>query len=236
MMHISTEKKINIAIDGYSGCGKSTLAKDIADCLHYVYLDSGAMYRALTYFFQQNNIDYLNDQLLEKVLADIDIRFSRKNKDAILLLNGADISREIRTLKVSNEVSQTAQISRIRRFLVAKQKKLAAKKGVIMEGRDIGTVVLPEAEYKIFLTADTDIRVARRYQQLIQTGSKVSREKIRMNLEKRDLIDSTREDSPLKCADDALILDNTNLSREEQLSFVMKAIHKKFPWIINHCE
>jgi len=235
-MHHSSLHKINIAIDGYSGCGKSTLAKELADCLHYVYLDSGAMYRAVTLYLQENKIDYHQEDELKKALEKINIRFDRKNGDSLVFLNEIDVSRKIRNLAVSNEVSNTAKISMIRRFLVAKQKRLAVGKGVIMEGRDIGTVVLPLAEYKIFLTAETAIRVERRYSQLRDSGSKVNKESIRKNLEQRDLIDSTREDSPLKCADDALILDNTNLSREEQLQFVIKDIQEKFPHIVNYCE
>lgn len=232
----ATDKKINIAIDGYSGCGKSTLAKELADCLHYVYLDSGAMYRAVTFYFQENHIDYENEDKLLKALEQINIRFDRKNGESLIFLNEVDVSRQIRTLRVSNEVSKTAAISPIRRFLVAKQKKLAVKKGVIMEGRDIGTVVLPEAEYKLFITAQTDIRVERRYRQLKESGSTVSLESIRKNLEERDFIDSTRKDSPLLCADDAIILDNSHFTREEQLNFVIQDIRKKFPFIVNYCE
>lgn len=230
------ERRINIAIDGYSGCGKSTLAKEIADCLHYVYLDSGAMYRAVTYYIQENKIDYLKEDQLLKALEKINIRFDRKNGESLIFLNEVNVSKQIRTLKVSNEVSKTAALSPIRRFLVAKQKKLADKKGVIMEGRDIGTVVLPDAEYKLFLTAQTEVRVERRYRQLKESGSKASRESIRKNLEHRDFIDSSRKDSPLKCADDALILDNTNFTREEQLQFVLNDIEKKFPFIENYCQ
>ncbi|TVQ44700.1 MAG: (d)CMP kinase [Saprospirales bacterium] len=230
------EKRINIAIDGYSGCGKSTLAKEIADCLHYIYLDSGAMYRAVTHYFQENKIDYLQEDQLLKALENINIRFERKNVESLIFLNNENISKQIRTLKVSNEVSKTAALSPIRRFLVAKQKKLAINKGVIMEGRDIGTVVLPDAEYKLFLTAQTEVRVERRFRQLKESGSKVSKESIRKNLEQRDFIDSSRKDSPLKCADDALILDNTNFTREEQLNFVLNDLRKKFPFIVNYCE
>nr|MBS0037934.1 (d)CMP kinase [Saprospiraceae bacterium] len=227
--------KINIAIDGYSGCGKSTLAIDLAECLRYIYLDSGAMYRAVTLFFQQTHWDYRNPQQLQSALSEISIRFERNHQSAILLLNDRDVSSEIRNMKVTAQVSEIAKISAIRKFLVAKQKKSAAKKGVIMEGRDIGTVVLPNAEYKLFLTADTEVRVERRFLQLQQMGQIVDRGEIRKNLEDRDRIDSTREDSPLKCAEDSLILDTSNMDTLEQRNFVLRDLEKKFPRISNFC-
>lgn len=228
--------KINIAIDGYSACGKSTLAIDLAECLKYIYLDSGAMYRAVTLYFQKKGLNYLDSNDLDKGLESIEIGFDRSEGDAIIVLNGEDVSKEIRSLKVTDEVSQIAKISEIRRFLVAKQQRIAENKGVIMEGRDIGTVVLPRAEFKIFLTAESSTRVNRRYLQLKQAGIKASRESIKKNLEERDRIDSNRKDSPLKCAEDAMVIDNTHMSTKDQLFFVLKELAKRFPLIKNYCK
>ena len=234
-MSENTHSKINIAIDGYSGCGKSTLARDLAECLKYNYLDSGSMYRAVTFFFQNSHWDYNQPDQLKKALSEINISFKRVNNHSLLFLNDRDVSAEIRSMKVTSEVSQIAKISEIRKFLVYKQQKASVEKGVIMEGRDIGTVVLPQAEYKLFLTADTDIRVERRYLQLLEGGQKVLKEDIQHNLEERDRIDSTRADSPLMCADDALILDTSFMDTTEQRNYVLRDIGKKFPQVKNYC-
>ncbi len=228
--------KINIAIDGYSGCGKSTLAKDLAECLNYIYLDSGAMYRAVTLYFLQENIDYSDASQLSSALQNIRISFDQSGRNPVLLLNGEPVESELRSVEVNSEVSQIAKISEIRRFLVEKQQRIAQKKGVIMEGRDIGTVVLPEAEYKLFLTADTDTRTERRFQQLKDAGTPVDWGKIRENLIERDRIDSSRKDSPLRKAEDANTLDNTNLSRKSQLIKVLKELKEEFPGIHIPCE
>lgn len=230
-MHPPTTEKINIAIDGHSGCGKSTLAKDLAHCLNYIYLDSGAMYRAVTLFFQNSRLDYLNADQLHSGLQVINITFDQSNSQPRMLLNGKDVEEEIRSQIVNEEVSQIARISAIRRFLVEKQQRIAQEKGVIMEGRDIGTVVLPKAEYKLFLTAEIETRVRRRYEQLLANRRKADIDAIRKNLIERDRIDSNREDSPLKKAEDAIILDNTNLSRKQQLEWVLNDVIKRFDFI-----
>ncbi len=228
--------KINIAIDGYSGCGKSTLAKDLAECLNYIYLDSGAMYRAVTLYFLREKIDYTDAVDMKSALGNIRISFDQSDKNPVLLLNGEPVENELRSVEVNSEVSQIAKISEIRRFLVEKQQRIAQEKGVIMEGRDIGTVVLPEAEYKLFLTADTDTRTERRFQQLKEAGTPVDWNKIRENLIERDRIDSSRKDSPLRKAEDAKTLDNTNLSRKGQLIQVLKELKEEFPGINITCE
>jgi CMP/dCMP kinase len=235
-MHSRPFQKINIAIDGYSGCGKSTLARDLANCLNYIYLDSGAMYRAVTLYFLREGLDYSNPDVLKKALKNIRISFDQSGGNPVLLLNGKAVDRDIRSVEVNSEVSQIAKISKIRRFLVEKQQRIAESKGVIMEGRDIGTVVLPKAEYKLFLTADTDTRTERRYQQLKEAGSEVEREKIRANLRERDQIDSNRKDSPLRRAKDARRLDNTRLSRKGQLIEVLRDIKGRFPFLEMKCE
>ncbi|TVR83651.1 MAG: (d)CMP kinase [Saprospirales bacterium] len=230
-MHPTATEKINIAIDGYSGCGKSTLAKDLARCLNYIYLDSGAMYRAVTLFFQHSHLDYLRADELEQGLKDINITFDHSGEQPQMLLNGENVEKQIRSQTVNEEVSQIARVSVIRRFLVEKQKRIARNKGVIMEGRDIGTVVLPSAEYKLFLTAETETRVNRRYEQLMESDGKVDIDSIRKNLIERDRIDSSRKDSPLRKAADAIVLDNTNLSREQQLLWVVEDILRHFNFI-----
>ncbi len=216
-------KKINIAIDGYSSCGKSTLAKNLARELDYKYIDSGAMYRAVTLFLLQKNVDITNHEDVEKQLQDINIYFEYKNGTPITYLNGVNVEHEIRKMHVASHVSHVAVISAVRKKLVSQQQFLGKNRGVVMDGRDISTVVFPDAELKIFVTAEIDIRADRRFNELKAKGIEGNLEDIRSNLRDRDYIDSTREDSPLTQTEDAILLDNSNLDRESQL-------HKALEW------
>jgi CMP/dCMP kinase len=218
-------RKIIIAIDGFSSCGKSTLAKDLAKKLNYSYVDTGAMYRAVTYYIQENNIDCAYEELIDKALEDIHIDFEYdENGKQITILNGKNIEKEIRQPKVSDMVSQVSTIKHVRDYLVRQQQRLGKRKGIVMDGRDIGTVVFPHAELKIFLTADEEIRLERRYIELKNAGMELPREAVRENLKKRDYIDSHRKESPLRKADDAIVLDNTNLSQAEQVEWVLRNV------------
>lgn len=210
-------QKINIAIDGYSSCGKTTLAKELAKELGYTYISSGAMYRAVTLYFIENEVDIENQQQVEDSLKDISIRFETTGIENRTLLNGVDIEDEIRKMYVSQLVSPVSAISVVRRFLVEQQRLIGQEKGIVMDGRDIGTVVFPDAALKIFLTASIEERVRRRFEELKAKGLDVSVETVRENLTSRDHIDSTREDSPLKQAEDAIVIDNTNLTPAQQL-------------------
>lgn len=210
-------KKINIAIDGYSSCGKSTLAKDIAKKLDYKYIDSGAMYRAATLYFLDANIDIQDHEAVTQNLDKIEISFRYEDGKAITCLNGVNVEDRIREMRVARAVSHLAIISSVRHKLVAQQQALGKDKGVVMDGRDISTVVFPDAELKIFVTAEIDIRAERRTQELLAKGIEANLDDIRANLRDRDYIDSTREDSPLSQADDAILLDNSNLDRASQL-------------------
>jgi CMP/dCMP kinase len=221
-------KKIIIAIDGYSSCGKSTLAKALGKELHYAYVDTGAMYRAVTLHFLDNNVD-INDRnaVLDALNNDIEIHFERTKTGNHVFLNGKDIEEEIRTMRISEMVSPVATLSEVRRFLVAQQQKMGNRKGVVMDGRDIGTVVFPNAELKVFLTADKNIRTQRRFDELKNKGQVVDFEAIKRNLLERDLIDSNRADSPLRQADDAILIDNSNLTPAEQMQKVLDLVHQK---------
>ena len=210
-------KKINIAIDGYSSCGKSTLARDIAKELNYKYIDSGAMYRAVTLFLLNENIDVKNHQAVANCLNDIVIHFEYQNGKPITFLNGKNVERDIRKMHVANYVSHVAVVSAVRQKLVIQQQELGKDKGVVMDGRDISTVVFPDADLKIFVTAEIDIRAERRNLELQEKGIKANLEEIKSNLRDRDFIDSTREDSPLTQTDDAILLDNSSLDRASQL-------------------
>lgn len=209
---------IIVAIDGYSSCGKSTLARDLAEQLGYVHIDSGSMYRAVTLFLIQMHIDPADPDAVADALDQISIRFQYDNGLQHTLLNGRNVDEQIRDFAVNKLVSPVAAISAVRRFLVAQQRLLGTPGGIVMDGRDIGTVVFPEAELKIFLTASKHIRVERRYQELISQGVDTTREQVAESLAYRDLIDTTREDSPLTQAGDAVVIDNTDLTREQQLS------------------
>jgi cytidylate kinase len=216
-------KQIIIAIDGNSGCGKSSTAKALAKELRYIYIDTGAMYRAVTYFFIKNNID-LNDELdVTEALKQIDISFeynvdSGKNET---YLNGKNVEYQIRQMDVSKLVSPVSEISAVRRKLVEQQRRMGKEKGVVMDGRDIGTVVFPEAELKIFMSASLEVRAERRKLELYEKGSEVDIQDVIENLAERDRIDSSRNDSPLKKADDAIEIDTTNLTFDEQVNKIL---------------
>jgi len=216
-------KKIIITLDGYSSCGKSTLAKQMAAHLNYVFIDSGAMYRGITLYFIRHGIDVTNSDAVIEALKHIHLAFilNEKTGRADMYLNDENVEEEIRGLEVSNQVSQVAALEHVRIFSVAQQQLMGAQKGIVMDGRDIGTAVFPEAELKIFVTASPEVRVERRYQELVAKDPAITKAEIKANLEMRDHIDSTREFSPLKQAHDALVLDNSNLTREEQLDLAL---------------
>jgi cytidylate kinase len=218
---MSIQREIIIALDGHSACGKSTLAKDLANKLEYTYIDSGAMYRALTLFLLSRKIDFQSNKITKSLLSESGLEIKRNpESDNIIFLEGKDVTKEIRSSIVVQNVSEVSAIPVIREFLVIIQKKYGKEGGVVMDGRDIGTVIFPKAELKIFLTASTKVRVERRYQQNMLNGISVSKKEIEKNLIKRDHIDSTREISPLKCAEDAVIIDNSQITRTEQLAMI----------------
>jgi cytidylate kinase len=217
------EKKIIIAIDGFSSCGKSTLAKAMAKALEYVFVDTGAMYRAIALYFLRNSIPF-NDIAAQEALQAIELRFKYNSvsQKSDMYLNGENVEQEIRAMQVSQKVSEVATIPAVRAFAVAQQKAMGIDKGIVMDGRDIGTVVFPDAELKLFVTADPSIRLERRYQELLQTNPAILKEEVAANLQQRDLMDSTRTHSPLKQAEDAMVLDNTNLDRAQQFELAMQ--------------
>ncbi|MCA6439527.1 MAG: (d)CMP kinase [Sediminibacterium sp.] len=216
-------KKIIITLDGFSSCGKSTLAKQLARELNYVFIDSGAMYRAITLYFLRNRIDWNQDDAVQRALPDIslDFDYNEVTGTSDMLLNDENVELLIRDMLVSEHVSEVAANKWVREFAVAQQQKMGEKKGIVMDGRDIGTTVFPNAELKIFVTADPAVRVERRYKEMFEKNPKITIEEVKDNLEMRDYIDSNREFSPLRKADDAVILDNTNLTREEQLAVAL---------------
>lgn len=214
-------KKINIAIDGHSSCGKSTLAKALAEKLDFIYVDSGAMYRAVTLYFLEHAIDLDDQEAIGKALKEIQIRFERRSGGLLTCLNGRVVESEIREMRVSGMVSPVAAISSVRRAMVQQQQHMGESKGVVMDGRDIGTVVFPDAELKIFLTADPTERARRRFEELKAKGLTVSMEAVIQNLTERDYIDSNRADSPLRQADDAVVIDNTYLTPDQQLRIAL---------------
>ena len=225
-------KKINIAIDGYSSCGKSTIAKSIAEITSYIYVDSGAMYRAVTlHALNSGAIENgeVNEQKVISQLADLRIHFhyNEETKVSETILNGVNVEGKIRNLEIAGYVSKISAIKEVRTKLVELQQKMADTKGVVMDGRDIGTVVLPNAELKIFMTADNEIRAKRRFKELEDRGEHISLAKVINNIEQRDELDVNREESPLRQAEDAEILDNTYLTIEEQLAFAINLINKK---------
>ncbi len=220
--------KIIIAIDGWSSCGKSTLAKQLAGKLGYVYIDSGAMYRAITLFFLRNNINFDQEKKVLEALKKIkiDFRLNDSSGQSEIFLNNENVESEIRDLKVADKVSDVAAIKVVREFAVAQQQKLGEQKAVVMDGRDIGTVVFPHAALKIFMTAQIEVRVQRRYLEMKQKKPDTTIEEVKKNLETRDYIDSHREISPLRKAADAIELDNTNLTMDEQLNIALKIAEK----------
>lgn len=222
-------KKIIIAIDGNSGCGKSSTAKAIARELQYIYIDTGAMYRAVTLFFIQHDVDLQNDRDVSEALKEIDISFeynmaSGKNET---YLNGKNVEYDIRQMDVSNLVSPVSEISAVRRKLVEQQRRMGKTRGVVMDGRDIGTVVFPDAELKIFMTASLEVRAERRRLELQEKGVEVDLKEVIENLHNRDRIDSSRNDSPLKKADDAIEIDTSNLTFDEQVQKILVLVKEK---------
>jgi CMP/dCMP kinase len=226
------KEKIIIAIDGFSSTGKSTIAKLLAKKYNYVYVDTGAMYRAVSLFSKQNNLvgkEFLNKELLISKLDEISLSF-KFNKDigfAEMYLNELNVEKEIRSLEVSQLVSKVAEISEVRKKLVAEQQKMGENGGIVMDGRDIGTVVFPNADLKLFMTASADKRATRRYKELIDRGDDVNFEDILFNVQERDRIDSTREDSPLIQAEDAILFDNSNMGIDEQFERICNLVNRK---------
>ncbi|MDL2256741.1 (d)CMP kinase [Bacteroidales bacterium OttesenSCG-928-I14] len=225
-------KKIIIAIDGHSSCGKSTMAKDLAKAIGYTYVDSGAMYRAVTLYAIRNNIfegETLNLEMLKEHLPNIHISF-KKNEEtgrSETYLNGENVEKEIRGMEVANLVSPIAAVGFVREEMVKQQQAMGVEKGIVMDGRDIGTMVFPDAELKIFVTASAEVRAQRRLDELSGKDDKVSFQSVLENLQKRDYIDSTRKDGPLKKADDALVLDNSNISIQEQNEWLLNEFRKR---------
>ncbi|MCX8020855.1 MAG: (d)CMP kinase [Chitinophagaceae bacterium] len=217
-------KKIIITIDGYSSCGKSTLARQLADALGYVYVDSGAMYRAITLYFLRHHVDWTKDAEVKKALARINIEFLYRPEKGVseIYLNGENVEYIIRDLVVAEKVSEISALREVREFAVEQQRKIGKEKGIVMDGRDIGTVVFPDAELKIFMTADNAVRVERRFKELYQQNPNITIEEVKNNLEMRDYIDTHRPVSPLRKAPDALVLDNTHISCEEQFNIALK--------------
>lgn len=223
-------KKITIAIDGFSSTGKSTLAKQLAKHFGYIYVDTGAMYRAVAFFAMQNNLissDSFNKVELVNQLKDIMLEF-KFNTDlgfAEMYLNGVNVEKAIRTIEVSGFVSKVAEVSEVRAKLVEQQQEMGKNKAIVMDGRDIGTVVFPDAELKVFMTASASTRAQRRYDELLQKGDVVTYEEVLKNVEERDYIDTHREDSPLVMASDAVEIDNSYLNREEQFEAVLDLVN-----------
>ena len=224
------KKQITIAIDGFSSTGKSTLAKQLAQQLGYIYVDTGAMYRAVAYFAMQNqliSVDSFNKVDLVNQLKNIvlEFKFNSELGFAEMYLNGVNVEKAIRTIEVSGYVSKVAEVSEVRAKLVEQQQEMGKNKGIVMDGRDIGTVVFPDAELKIFMTASAATRAQRRFDELVQKGDSVSYDEVLKNVEERDYIDTHREDSPLVMAEDAVEIDNSHLTREEQFQAVLELVN-----------
>ncbi len=217
-------KKIIITIDGWSSCGKSTLAKQLAKVLGYVYIDSGAMYRAITLYFLRNHINWLDTDQVNNALNEITLafKFNKKTEQSEIYLNEENVEYVIRDLVIAEKVSDVAAIREVRTFAVAQQQKMGTQKGVVMDGRDIGTTVFPDAALKFFMTADVAVRVERRYIEMFEKNPNLTIEEVRANLEMRDYIDSNREISPLRKAADAVEIDNTYMTIEEQLKIALQ--------------
>ncbi len=219
-------KKIIITIDGWSSCGKSTLAKQLAKELAYTYIDSGAMYRAITLYFLRNHIDWTDDMEVKNALNEIHLHFEPniKSGESEIFLNDENVEYLIRDLIIADKVSDIAAIASVRTFAVAQQQKMGESKAIVMDGRDIGTTVFPDAELKIFMTADIATRVERRFKEMFEKNPNIVLEDVKHNLEMRDYIDSNREVSPLKKAEDAIVLDNTNIDMRQQLKIALDLV------------
>lgn len=223
--------KIIIAIDGHSSCGKSTLAKNVAKALKYGYVDTGAMYRSVTLFCIRKGLikeGVIDEESLKNQINTIDIsfRFNSENNHNDTFLNGENVEENIRTMEVSSLVSHVSALKIVRIAMVDQQRKMGVKKGIVMDGRDIGSTVFPQAELKIFLTAEPDIRARRRYQEILGNGKKANFEEVKQNLLERDDFDTNRKESPLRKADDALILDNSDMTREQGAEWVVEKAMK----------
>lgn len=216
-------RKIVIAIDGYSACGKSTTAKEVAATLGYKYIDTGAMYRAVTLYFLDHHISLTNPREISKALQDIHISFNTNSKSITeVFLNGASVEKEIRKMRIAESVSPVSAIKEVRVAMVEQQRRMGREKGVVMDGRDIGTVVFPHAELKFFMKADMAIRAYRRQQELLEKGQMVDLDKVIENITQRDKIDTTRAESPLRQAEDAMVLDTSYITIEEQVDEVVR--------------
>lgn len=220
---------IVVAIDGYSSCGKSTLAKALAKKLHFIYVDSGAMYRAVALYFLRNNIDLKNHEQVAEALKNIHLNFHSRDYQTHITLNNEEVSDEIRLMPVSDSVSAVSAIREVRVEMVRQQQRMGQSKSIVMDGRDIGTVVFPDAQVKLFMTADPKVRAERRFKELAPKNPNITLEDVFENLAHRDYQDTTRTESPLMRAEDAIILDNTNLTPDEQLQF---ALNKVEPYMI----
>jgi cytidylate kinase len=220
--------KIIITIDGFSSCGKSTLAKQLAQKLNYTYIDSGAMYRAITLYFLRNNIDWSDTKEIKDALKNISLEFlpNKHSLNTEIFLNGENVEFFIRDLIIAEKVSDIAALEDVRSFAVAAQQEIGKNKGIVMDGRDIGTTVFPDAEVKIFMVADEAVRVERRYAEMFDKNPNITLDEIKSNIAMRDYIDSNRKISPLRKAADAIELDNTNLTQKEQLDFALKLVRK----------
>jgi cytidylate kinase len=217
-------KNIVIAIDGYSSCGKSTLAKALAQKLHFIYVDSGAMYRAVTLYFLRHHIDLHNHEQITEALKNIHLNFHSRDYQTHITLNDEEVSDEIRHMPVSDNVSAIAALREVRHEMVKQQQRMGRSKNIVMDGRDIGTTVFPDAQLKIFMTADPKVRAERRYKELYAKDPDITLEEVFENIAHRDYLDTTREESPLVRAADAIILDNTNLTPDEQLQFALDKV------------
>jgi cytidylate kinase len=221
-------KKIIIAIDGFSSCGKSTMAKALAKKLNYNFIDTGAMYRAITLYFIRNNVHLDNETSVAAALENIHLHFEFNplTEKSDIVLNDENVEQYIREMTIAQKVSEVAAIKAVRVFAVKQQQQMGKKKGIVMDGRDIGTVVFPHAELKIFMTADIAVRVTRRFMEMEGQGQHINLEDVMHNLQMRDYIDSNREESPLRQAEDARVLDNSDMTQEEQLKLAMKWVEE----------
>lgn len=225
-------RKIIVAIDGHSSCGKSTVAKDLAKVLSIAYIDTGAMYRAVTLYALRNNLidnDIVDEKGIVESLSNISVSFTlnSETKSNETFLNGKNVEKDIRTLEVSNKVSYVSAIGSVRKQLVEWQRDMGSKQSVVMDGRDIGTVVFPNADIKIFMTASDEVRAKRRYDELTSKGENVTMDEVLNNIKERDYIDSTRAESPLRKAEDAILLDNSKMSIEDQFNWIIKKMRSK---------
>lgn len=227
MKNKAKPQKAVIAIDGHSGCGKSTLAKSLAKKINYLYIDTGAMYRAITWYLLENKVDISDEEQVAQAIEPLAITFVKSETGNHVAVNGEDVEKYIRSMEVSKSVSPVAELKVVRDKLVALQRQIGQDGGVVMDGRDIGTVVFPDADLKIFLTADVETRVARRVAEYLEKGQTISYDAVKENLTLRDHIDSTREISPLRQAEDAVVIDNSHLTKVEQLEQVVGLLRER---------